>query len=156
MHIANRRRFLAFCALVAALLTAAGLLVFFRVQPLMAVLSRSIDVEALSQIEMTAVGQENTRTTKTLNDPTAIRACLAALDGAQVRRQVAPDSIRGVVPGESFFLRITDRSGRETTLDIAGQSIVLNLNTGYSLISPASLRALLGAMGGETAASPVL
>lgn len=148
MRIVNKRRFGAFLVLVAVVLLAALVVPmwYFRPIALTDQLARAVDLEHLKQAQLTAVTQGGPVRVE-LTDPTAIRACLAALEGAQVRRKLFPDGLREAMPGQSFLLRLTDAQGREALLDIAGRSIVLNLNTGFDLTEPEDLSALGRAMG---------
>ena len=148
VRISNKRRFGAFLVLVAVVLLAAVItpMWYFRPIALIDQLARSVDLEQLQQAQLTTVAQGGP-VRADLTDPTAIRACLAALEGAQVRRKLFADGVREALPGQSFLLRLTDAQGREAVLDIAGRSIVLNLNTGFELVEPADLSALGRAMG---------
>ena len=144
MHIANKRRFGAFLVLVLAVVLAVTGAWYFRALPLMELLSRDVDIEQIRRIELTGVLETGEPEFVALTDPTDIRAVIGVLDGARVKRRLWPDRAREIVPGLSFLLRVSDASGREIVLDVAGRGIIYNLNYGYDLVSPDDLSELDG------------
>lgn len=142
MHIANKRRFIGFVAAVALVAVACVAMVYFLWPiSLRGQVAAVIDLEQVQSIELTARESLEHSTSITLTDPTDIRGCLMALDGVSVRRALRAGSIRQVVPGQTFHLRMTDALGNQALLDIAGGDVVFNLNTAYTLHEPGDLSA---------------